>query len=334
MSINSRILLVVGLLLGLCAVKLLFGYFAPFLLGIMIATLMDPAVDFCEQKGCPRQVASLLVMLIVFGSLLFLIAIAIAGLWYEFDQLVDLAQLYYSGQIQSVDKINQMINRMPDQIQTLIPAVLNSVGQFVISMLGELLSLIKKVPAFLLSWMIAGMTAFFISRDKKAIVRFIVDQLPSSWHKKFFGLKHTLLQSVFAYIKAQLVLMWVSMCIAVSGFLLVDHPYAWVLGIFAGFLDLIPMVGPTGIFIPVIVYNLAVGLVRRSIFIAAVWLILLLVRQMSEPPLVGGEIGLHPLSTMAGIYIGAKLMGFTGVFLGPMAVIFCKAVYLIVNDTS
>ena len=50
MSINSRILLVVGLLLGLCAVKLLFGYFAPFLLGIMIATLMDPAVDFCEQK--------------------------------------------------------------------------------------------------------------------------------------------------------------------------------------------------------------------------------------------------------------------------------------------
>ena len=227
-----------------------------------------------------------------------------------------------------------MISRLPGAVQNLIPAAINSISQFCLAIIGELFSLVKRVPALLFSWMIAAMTAFFVSRDKRAIVNFVALQLPRRWQKSVFGLKHTLLQGVFAYIKAQLFLMWTSICIAVSGFLIVDHQYAWVLGFIAGFLDLFPMIGPSGVFIPVILYNLARGLVQRAVFIGFVWLLLLLVRQLSEPQLIGGEIGLHPLSTMAAVYIGVKLMGFSGVLLGPMAMIFCKAVYLIVSDAA
>ncbi|MDI9419697.1 MAG: AI-2E family transporter [Firmicutes bacterium] len=334
MNLNPKVLLIIVTLVGFCAVKLLFGYIAPFLLGILIATMIDPAVDSCEHKGCPRQIASLLLVVCIFGGLLLFVAIAVVGFWYELGQLLDSFQLLRADPFQDFARINQLISRLPGAVQNLIPAAINSISQFCLAIIGELFSLVKRVPALLFSWMIAAMTAFFVSRDKRAIVNFVASQLPRRWQKSVFGLKHTLLQGVFAYIKAQLFLMWTSICIAVSGFLIVDHQYAWVLGFIAGFLDLFPMIGPSGVFIPVILYNLARGLVQRAVFIGFVWLLLLLVRQLSEPQLIGGEIGLHPLSTMAAVYIGVKLMGFSGVLLGPMAMIFCKAVYLIVSDAA
>src|SRR5690554_7743732 len=57
-------------------------------MGILIAAVIHPAVDYCELKGCPRGLVSLILVLIIFGSLLFLIGFAVVGLWNEVDQLI------------------------------------------------------------------------------------------------------------------------------------------------------------------------------------------------------------------------------------------------------
>lgn len=334
MGLKPKLLLVAGVLIGMCAFKVLFIYLAPFLAGIFIAALVDPAVDYCERKGCPRPAASMVLVLVVFCGLLLVLAAAAAGIWHEMEQLAGFVQDNYEGGLQGIDTINQLIRRLPDHIQVLIPSVITSISQFVIRGFGAILSYAGKLPALLVSWLMAGMTAFFISRDKREIAKFAAAQLPEQWRSVFFGLKRSFLQNMFSYLKTQLVLMWVTMCIAVSGFLLANHPYAWLLGLLAGFFDLFPLVGPSWVFIPVIVYNLIAGMVQRSVFLAVVWLVLLLVRQMWEPQLVGGEIGLHPLSTMVGIYLGAQLMGVWGLFFGPLALILLKTVFIIVNDST
>ena len=49
--------------------------------------------------------------------------------------------------------------------------------------------------------------------------------------------------------------------------------------------------------------------------------ILLIIRRTVEPKVMGSQIGLSPLPTLIAMFIGLKLFGFLGFFIGPLAVI-------------
>lgn len=310
----------------------MFPYITPFLMGILIAAVIHPAVDYCELKGCPRGLVSLILVLIIFGSLLFLIGFAVVGLWNEVDQLIQLFQTLYSGGYRAFEDINQFVQTLPEPIRNMVPAITENLNQFVIGLLIEVLNFVKQIPNTFFTWILAAMTAFFVCRDKREIARFITGLMPKSWHTKFFVLKHQVVQGLFAYLKAQLILMWISACIAISGFLLVNQAYAWVLGILVGLFDLIPVLGPAAVFLPVIIFNLFSGLTAKGIFIGLVWLILMVIRQIWEPQIMGSQIGLHPLSATAALYLGVKAMGAAGFIFGPIIAIFGKAIYFILRD--
>ena len=99
----------------------MFPYITPFLMGILIAAVIHPAVDYCELKGCPRGLVSLILVLIIFGSLLFLIGFAVVGLWNEVDQLIQLFQTLYSGGYRAFEDINQFVQTLPNRSGTWFP---------------------------------------------------------------------------------------------------------------------------------------------------------------------------------------------------------------------
>ncbi len=311
MAVNPKVWVFAGIVVAIFIVREVFTYVAPFFIGILIATMIHPVVDYCEKKGFSRTFVSLSFVVFIFGSLVILLGFSVIGLWSEIDQLIDLFQT------------------LPEHFAQVVPVIGSSLNQFIISLLFNILNVIKEMPQFLFAWFLAALTTFFISRDKVMIVKFITDYLPQAWHPQFFGLKHEILQGLFSYIKAQLILMWISACIAVSGFLLINQAYAWVLGILVGLLDLIPLLGPSLVFIAVIIYNLSIARFFSALVVAGLWLILLLIRQIYEPKIISSQLGLHPLSSMVAIYIGVKLMGASGFILGPLFLICCKAFYFV-----
>ena len=42
------------------------------------------------------------------------------------------------------------------------------------------------------------------------------------------------------------------------------------------------------------------------------------VRQFIEPRIVGGTLGIHPLVTLAAMYLGFSVFGVAGMFIGPL----------------
>jgi predicted PurR-regulated permease PerM len=48
--------------------------------------------------------------------------------------------------------------------------------------------------------------------------------------------------------------------------------------------------------------------------------IISIARQMLEPRLVGGALGIHPLATLAAMYIGIRVFGVSGILLLPLTV--------------
>jgi len=70
---------------------------------------------------------------------------------------------------------------------------------------------------------------------------------------------------------------------------------------------------------------LITGDVKFGIGLLILYGIIVVVRQILEPKLVGENIGLHPLTTLVSLYIGYRLLGFWGFIIGPAVVIIYKA---------
>ena len=105
---------------------------------------------------------------------------------------------------------------------------------------------------------------------------------------------------------------------------LVGIPFAVVLGMVAGLLDLMPGVGPSGGYIPLVIVEAVGGRYDRAIACAAGGLILFLVRQVWEPQLLRSQLGVHP-TTIFALYIGFRLLGVVGLLLGPLSAVVAQA---------
>lgn len=130
-----------------------------------------------------------------------------------------------------------------------------------------------------------------------------------------------------AYVKAQGFIMLLDGVLCTGAFLLVKQPYALVLGPLAAVVDALPVFGVGLILLPAVV----IFLVKKEFFSAVVMLLAylgcLLIRQLTEPRMIGGEVGIKPLYTIISMYAGFKLFGVYGFLLGPVGMLVGKEIY-------
>lgn len=126
-------------------------------------------------------------------------------------------------------------------------------------------------------------------------------------------------KTTVTYLKAQGIIMLLVAAVCALGFWILKSPYFLILGILLGALDALPLIG-TGMFL----YPAAVVLFIKGNTFAAAGCVLLdvitsLLREFLEPRLLGGKLGISPISVLAAVYIGVFLFGVWGVILGPLA---------------
>lgn len=100
--------------------------------------------------------------------------------------------------------------------------------------------------------------------------------------------------------------------------------YIAAIAIVVAIVDIIPVLGTGTILIPWSVYSFIVGDFGFAVGILAVYGIITVIRQVIEPKLVAGQLGLPPVVTIIGMFIGLRLFGFIGLFLVPLTVILIK----------
>ena len=55
--------------------------------------------------------------------------------------------------------------------------------------------------------------------------------------------------------------------------------------------------------------------------------IMSIIKQLIEPKVVSGQIGIHPIFTLIAMYTGFKLIGILGTLLGPIILIILKDIF-------
>src|SRR5690606_21200878 len=98
-------------------------------------------------------------------------------------------------------------------------------------------------------------------------------------------------------------------------------------GLLIGVLDFLPVLGPTAVFVPWIVYLIIVGNTSMAISLLVVYGVAVGLRELVEAKVIGDWTGIPPLAILLAMNIGALLMGVKGAVLGPLILLVSKAVY-------
>jgi sporulation integral membrane protein YtvI len=305
----------------------------PFIIGFIVALLARPVVNWLVTRfKLPRSVSAITVLLIAVIIIGGVIIIAVSQTVGLLTGLVSNAYDIYTLPTQFfrdiVDRARQFYINLPEETVALIEQNLKTVflnlAEYFIGASTKLLSNLRALPRMFIFIVVTFMASYFIIRDFDTIMGFISDQLPPSWHTKVRDAKSDMIKAVVGYIKAQTILVITSFIITLAGLLIMEIRYGLIIAIIIMIFDILPVVGSGTILIPWSIVNLILGNYSQGIALMVLYAVITVVRQVMEPRVVGKNIGLHPLTALFSMYVGLKVFGITGLFIGPIIAVIIK----------
>ena len=321
-----------GLFFCVAGAKWLFPLVTPFLCGWVLASLLERPVAMVRRwLWLPRTLAVITVLSCTLLILSLALTFCFLRLYRETrDLLMTLPD--------RLARLGAGLTRLEAEIGTRLkwPEGFWEHGRFwteelrvtIGGLLQKILNLLRGLPNFLFNLFLSGLAAFFFSRDRVKINRFLLTLFPEGWRKTIRELYRQTLASGWSFLKTQFILAVITgfcsaLCLGLFGF-----AKPWLTGFFLGLADFLPLVGPAFLFLPWIGWLLAVGRFRKAVWLGVTFLLTLGLRQLLEVRWVGKKLGLHPLLVLASLYIGVRSFGVYGFVGGPVLCVLIRSLYL------
>ncbi len=331
------LLLSISLLWGL---KYFLLYFSPFIIGGILASLINPLVTWFEKSlYFKRGFAVFIVLSFIVVVLIITLFFGISHIYLELNRLLNelpdyntigrqfqwLIKQNYRIQefINTLDISTPLKNALNDNLQILYNGIKNGL----VALTNNILSILGKLPLILSVLFVSIIGTFFISRDIDLINKFILGLFPGELKPTIFIVEKELVSSAIGFIRAELILISITGMVSGVGLALGGYQYAFTIGLVSALLDLIPIIGPALLFIPWIVVNILMENIKTSFQLLVIYTLMAAVRQGLEAKVMGSSLGIHPLATMIALYVGYRVLGAVGFILGPAVLVIVKVFF-------
>ena len=325
---RTLILFLIGLTAVFILTYVLRSVLLPFLVGLVLAYLLLPVIEWAEprlpSKGKWMGAKRVFLIILVFILALALLVLCALYVYLEvrdsFSAIISQAPQYISD---SLGKIQQWLDSFqktaPPEYQEQISSAIETIG----SKLGEALkglfvSGVTLIPATI--GMIAGFLSlpfflFFLLRDSASLNASFYSLLPTSLAAHARNIFKIMDNVLGKYIRAQLMLALIVAILVFIGLSILDIKLAPALAVFAGIMEVIPIIGPwiAGIFGVVVALAIAPS---KFIWVALVYVLANLLENLFLVPRIhGGFLCINPAILMVVLVIGASLGGIWGMVL-------------------
>ncbi len=297
---------------------LVLSIFFAYLIAPLVELVYRPVTFRGRERMMPRPLAIGIVYLIIFGALGLIIALLLPVVSNQLTEMAQAAPAYFRSVQEQAQTLQQFYQRarlpasVRDHINNALGQAFEGASAYASATLIRAAGLITYVPWFVL----IPILAFFLLKDVDTFRRSALQMLPRG-RLRWRGdeLFQDVNSALAAYIRAQLIACLLIGTLCTIGFFIVGVPYALVLGIIAGFLEFIPLVGP----LVVAVTAVLLASFSSSGHALAAFLFLAVLRIIHDyvtyPRIIRQGIHLHPLAVILAILCGAELAGIAGVFL-------------------
>lgn len=308
----------------------------PFLLAFLLAMLVQPAVAFLHNRlHMKRRAAGVFCILLLSAFLLTLLTLSITKIVQELLGLLKMLPALITSLSNALEGLSGSItgwldglpkglaNRMIDGLTGFEDQLVkfSSISSGVFSFA---LNVLTRVPGLLISLIITVVAACFISMDYLEIRSFILRQLPEKYQGWAIDLKRFFFVTIGKLIRAYTCIIMITFAELAIGLWLIGVKYAVLIAAIIALIDILPVFGTGTVMLPWAVIGMLAGNVRQGLCLLLLYGVITVVRNIIEPKLVAGNLGLHPLATLMVMIIGANVMGVSGVLLFPLGLILLK----------
>jgi predicted PurR-regulated permease PerM len=289
--------------------------FPPLVVAIVTIYTLNPFVTRLETLGIRR----------VFGGCLayfVLLSIVGIGLALLIPVLIHQGQAFARDFPETIDRLGDMANRLGDTIERrtgtevnlqewiggrsdLAADTLNRVGGF-LTAAAETLTLI----------VVGLVVGFYLLIDIPRLSRSGLRLVPPDRRDEVRTIAHDVGAAMGGFFRGQLLVAFIVGVMSSIGLLIIGLPYWAVVGLIAGFFNLIPLIGPFVGAVPAIIIALALKPPVTALFVI---IVLTVVQQIDNhfisPNVMRWSVRLHPVTVMLSLTIGAALGGFFGMLV-------------------
>ena len=319
----------------------LLSLLSPFVLALIFAWVLNPAVRWLQRKtNLSRKLISLVLVVLVFAVLIGVLFglgwMAVDQVRSLFDNRDSLLDELLTGLLTLVNSVRRWLGGLngvvPDEVLTtsgdLIDALLVWVQELDLSgwltgLAGQAPSMAANVSGFAVALVVFMMASYFITGDYPRLRFELTDRVPTVTRDFFRSVKEIFMSAFGGYLKSQLILSAGVFLILSAGFLLMGQPYGLLLAFGLAVLDFIPIIGAGTVMVPWAVVDMVLAQYGEAAALMAVWGVIVVFRRVAEPKVLGDQTGLSPILSLVGIYVGMRAGGVLGMVVGPLLLLVC-----------
>lgn len=330
MSIKTIVFIALGLLL----LYLMFTVGAPFLLALVVAISLEPLNQlFMKKFRMNRLVAATVTSTIFTVILIGLIALLGVKIVAELIAFFKKVPNYFENANEVVDDLMLQAQALyqnfpPDAVATLegwLMDLTNMITNMVGTLSKTVISFASSIPGMFIFFIVFLVAVYMFSFSLNTMKASVLSMFDEKSHPQVNDVLNNLKKSIFGFLRSQFILSALTYIISLVGLLVLDVKYPLAIALLIIIVDIMPILGTGSVLVPWGTYLALTGNAFTGVGLIILFLFITVFRRIVEPKILGDSVGIGSLSALISLYVGFKLVGVIGVFIGPLVVIIYMA---------
>lgn len=273
---------------------------------LLVMTILNPIAKKLTKYKIPKALSVLVIYFLIFGVLIISLISVIPA-------LVDQTTTFASGLPTYIENL-----RVPATISDQISAqVISRVGDLPGSILNFGIGIVSNIVVILTTLTFA----FYLLMARDRLDSDLAYLLGKEKAKEVDDFFDELEIKLGGWAIAQIILMLSVGILYYLGFRILGIPYALPVAILAGFLEIVPYIGPILGALPGVLISFGLSPVIGIAAIALMFLVQQLENYVLVPKIMEKSVGVAPIITLLALAVGLKIAGIPGVLVSVPVVI-------------
>jgi predicted PurR-regulated permease PerM len=326
---RQRLYLILGAVAGLAlALHLFASILLPFVLGALIAYLLDPLADRLETVGVPRSLAAVLLVLAMLALIVAFFLLLYPLILAQFSILISLVPQYIRALSELIqESLLWLEERLGPEFvdQRLRQLALSQVNTMLAWLTGAIATVVGGgVQLFnvLMVVVVTPIVAFYLLRDWPRMVASIESWVPRRYVGTVREIAREIDRILSAWVRGQALVCLIFAVFYAVALTAAGLQLGLIVGLTAGLISFIPYVGTlTGFVIGVGMAMAQFTDWRDVLLIAGIFVFGNIIEgYVIYPRLLGERVELHAVWILFALFAGGAVLGFIGVLLAvPIA---------------
>ncbi|WP_125573562.1 AI-2E family transporter [Levilactobacillus huananensis] len=284
--------------------------------------VLDPFVHFMERRLKLKEgLAIAIAMIVTIAIIVVIFLMLIPFLTKQTTGIIAALPQFANDVMQKLNTMNQKHHWVSAanlaEINHRVTTYFSQRGWNILTgTLSSLGNVVTTVSDWIITLITAPMVLFFMLKDGSRFPHYISQVVPTAYRERFVVMLDKMNAKVSSYVRGQLTVALCVMIIFTTGYSIIGLPYAILIGLIAGPLNLIPYFGSAIALIPAII----MGVVTSPSMLLGVVIVYLiewvLETQVLSPLIMGNSLAMHPITIVFVLLASGKMFGLIGVIFG------------------